>query len=314
MSKHLFGLIVTSHGTAANNRGDNEGNITTLQKLLWNGEVHTTVSAEAIRWALRYYWQRSGKMVNRKWNEDKNDHDWQDQDWLAWTDPQGKGKDTEAYIDDDVLGFMLAEAGKTEGNETETTETKGKKKQRVKGTVDKCRGTLEVTRAISLTPVSGDITFNAKSGEKTSTSLYGTEVHATRYQYGFALTPEWLRDKSRVLDVVDAVISLSEVAGNQSRFLYDFSPDSVIFRWTDDFAPRLLYGFQPDAGGHLSVPEIIRRVEAGDISINEVIIGGSLAELADGKTLNEKGCCILPGVKAAAEEVKRRIKESLTLI
>ncbi len=314
MSKHLFGLIVTSHGTAANNRGDNEGNITTLQKILWNGEVHTTVSAEAIRWALRYYWQRSGKMVNRKWNEAKNDHDWQDQDWLPWTDPQAKGKDKEAYIDDDVLGFMLAEAGKTEGNEAETTATKGKKKQRVKGTVDKRRGALEVTRTISLTPFSGDITFNAKSGEKTSTSLYGTEVHATRYQYGFALTPEWLRDKSRVLDVVDAVISLSEVAGNHSRFLYDFSPDSVIFRWTDDFAPRLLYAFQPDASGHLSVPEIIRRVEAGDISTNELIIGGSLAELADGKTLSEKGCCVLSGVKAAAEEVKRRIKESLTLI
>ena len=48
MSKHLFGLCVTSLGTAANNRGDTEGNITTLQKLLWNGEVHTTVSAEAL--------------------------------------------------------------------------------------------------------------------------------------------------------------------------------------------------------------------------------------------------------------------------
>ena len=44
MSKHLFGLVVTPHGTAANNRGENEGNIATLQKLLWNGEVHTTIS------------------------------------------------------------------------------------------------------------------------------------------------------------------------------------------------------------------------------------------------------------------------------
>ena len=51
MSKHLFGLVVTPYGTAANNRGENEGNITTLQKILWKNEVHTTVSAEAIRWA-----------------------------------------------------------------------------------------------------------------------------------------------------------------------------------------------------------------------------------------------------------------------
>ena len=61
MSKHLFGLIATQYGAAANNRGENEGNITTLQKLLWKGDVHTTVSAEAIRWALRYYWERGGK-------------------------------------------------------------------------------------------------------------------------------------------------------------------------------------------------------------------------------------------------------------
>jgi CRISPR-associated protein Cst2 len=53
MSLHVFGAIVTANGTAANNRGLTEGNVTTLQKLVWNGHVHTTVSAEAIRFALR---------------------------------------------------------------------------------------------------------------------------------------------------------------------------------------------------------------------------------------------------------------------
>ncbi|HMW03361.1 MAG TPA: type I-B CRISPR-associated protein Cas7/Cst2/DevR, partial [Acidobacteriota bacterium] len=57
MTFHLFGNVLTRYGAAANNRGENEGNITTLQKLLWKGQVHTTVSAEAIRWALRYHWQ-----------------------------------------------------------------------------------------------------------------------------------------------------------------------------------------------------------------------------------------------------------------
>ena len=120
----------------------------------------------------------------------------------------------------------MAEAGKTEGNdaETETPQAEGRGRRRVKGTAIKRRGALEVTRAISLAPFAGDITFNAKSGEKSSTSLYGTEVHATRYQYGFALTPQWLREQSRTLPVVDAIVGLSEVAGNQRRFLYDFSP------------------------------------------------------------------------------------------
>jgi len=313
MSKHLFGLIVTPHGTAANNRGETEGNITTLQKILWNGEVHTSVSAEAIRWAIRYSWQRSGKKVNRVWDDEASDHKWQDEDWLPWTDPHGKGKGKETYIDDDVMGFMLAEAGKTEGSEAEAAMGKGKKKQRVKGTCDKRRGALEVTRALSLTPFSGDVTFNAKSGEKTSTSLYGTEVHATRYQYGFALTPEWLREKSRALDVVDAIVSLSEVAGNQSRFLYDFSPDTVIFRWTEDFAPRFLYGFRLDGEQLTLCEEVLHRIKAGDINPKEFIVGGTLSATPEGKRLKEQGSVVLDGIKAAAEEVKRRIRVDLAI-
>lgn len=371
MSKHLFGLIVTPHGTAANNRGDNEGgNITTLQKILWNGEVHTTVSAEAIRWAIRYHFQRvlGENLVNRVWKEEKSDHDWRDRMWKAWNpDVQGG----EVYVDDDVLGFMDALAATEEtdtlyaiprrerelredvekaeqednqkalemakkksnafGSNLENLKKQWKtlhetgtgdiekaikslrKKMDLKGVTLNRRGALEVTRALSLTPFAGDVTFNAKSGEKTSTSLYRTEVHATRYQYGFALTPEWLREKSRTLDVVDAVVNLSEVAGNQSRFLYDFSPESVIFRWTDDFAPRLLYGFHLGSEVVLALPEVLRRVEAGDIDPKELVVGGSIAGLKDGERLKEAGSFVHVGVKAAAEEVKRRIKQDLKL-
>jgi CRISPR-associated protein Cst2 len=303
MSKHLFGLVITPHGTAANNRGENEGNITTLQKLLWGGEVHTTVSAEAIRWAIRYYWQRKGISVNREWNEDANDHKWQDPKWERWGD----------YIDDDVLGFMVAEAGKAEGNDAEAPEGQGRRRRRVKGSATKRRGALEVTRAISLTPFAGDITFNAKSGEKSSTSLYGTEVHATRYQYGFALTPQWLREQSRTLPVVDAIIGLSEVAGNQSRFLYDFSPESVIFRWTDDFAPRLLYGFHLVGEQPQLREEVRRRIESDDIEAKDLIVGGSIASTNDSQFLKQKGAMVCAGVKQAAEELKARIRSDLKL-
>jgi CRISPR-associated protein Cst2 len=313
MSKHLFGLIVTPHGTAANNRGENEGNITTLQKLLWNGEVHTTVSAEAIRWAIRYSWQRSGKPVNRVWREEKNDHEWQDEHWLPWTDPTGKGRNKETFIDDDVLGFMLAEAAKAEGNEAEAGAGKGRGKARAKGRCDKRRGALEVTRAISLTPFSGDLTFNATSGAKGSTSLYGTEVHATRYQYGFALTPEWLREQARALDVVDAITSLAEVAGNQSRFLYDFAPEAILFRWTEDFAPRLLYGYALRDGWLAIREDVLLRMKAGDIDPRELVVGGTIAVAPDGKLLKEQGAVVREGVKAAAEAVKQRMRTDLGL-
>ncbi|MEH2404854.1 hypothetical protein [Nostoc sp.] len=122
---HLFGNILTSYGTAANNRGENEGNITSLQKLLWQGEVHTTVSSEAIRWALRYYWQNVGYPVNRRWDENAQpvaDHVWQDPNF-----------DDIRFIDDDILGFMQAEAAKVEasdepeGESEETPEDENKK-------------------------------------------------------------------------------------------------------------------------------------------------------------------------------------------
>jgi CRISPR-associated protein Cst2 len=122
MSLHIFGAIITGHGCAANNRGETEGNITTLQKLLWQGEVHTTVSAEAIRWALRFYWERTDQLVNRQWNDDADNHFWRDSAWEGWAQEGGQ-----TYIDDDLLGFMLAEGAKEEGDES-TPKKGGRKK------------------------------------------------------------------------------------------------------------------------------------------------------------------------------------------
>ena len=290
MSLHVFGTIVTGTGCAANNRGENEGNITTLQKLLWKGQVHTTVSAEAIRWAIRYFWQCQGLPVNRFWDYQKADHVWKDQKWGGWN---GKGKET--YIDDDLMGFMLAEGSKTEGE---------------KGTTLARRGVLEVSRAISTTPYVGDISFNAKSGEKGRTSLYGTEMHSTRYQYSFALTPERLLDNSRCLAALDAVGSLGEVAGNQSRFLFDFSPESILLRISQDPAPRILYIFQEE-NGHISAPELVKKVQADDIQAAELFIGGRISEDSAIQQLGAKVCN--PGVLATVNAAQDSIRQSLNI-
>ncbi len=291
MSLHVFGAVVTGPGVAANNRGENEGNITTLQKLLWNGQVHTTVSSEGIRWAIRYYWQLKGKEVNRVWLDEKEDHKWEDEKWVGWASETGK-----TYIDDDLLGYMKAEGGKAEGE---------------KGGATKRRGVLEIARAVSTTPYAGDITFNAKSGEKGRTSLYGTEVHATRYQYGFAMTPERLRDRSRSVDAIEAIASLGEVAGNHSRFLFDFSPESIVLRITDDPAPRLLYCFEHHENGLVHAPELVRRIRVGDILPSELYIGGLLADDPDITAL--KGVHVHQGVKAAVTDFSKKLTERLKL-
>ncbi len=317
MSIHVFGSIVTASGVAANNRGENEGNIATLQKLLWGGQVCSTVSAEAIRWAIRYYWQMQGIPVNRVWDDNKADHVWCDPKWAAWTDPaavetavaaesvQGSNQSALHYIDDDILGFMLAEAAKTDGSDEVEEGKAAKKRPAAKGTCSKRRGVLEVARAISLTPFTGDITFNAKSGEKGPTSLYGTEIHATRYQYGFAMTPDRARQAERVQKVLDAVACLGEVAGNHGRFLYDFSPESIVLRVTHDPAPRILYCFEQSDDGAITMPTLVERIKAGDIQAKELFVGGPAAEYLNAAGID--GLAFTGGVLATVAACKAHI-------
>src|SRR5947209_16100869 len=105
MTLHVFANIVTPFGVAATNRGETEGNITTLQKLIWFGEARTTVSAESIRFALRRLLaqQEPEKGTNRRYNEATRANEWQDREFKTWAGGAG-------YIDDDLLGFMSAEA------------------------------------------------------------------------------------------------------------------------------------------------------------------------------------------------------------
>jgi CRISPR-associated protein Cst2 len=306
MSRHLFGLVVTPYGTAANNRGENDGNITTLQKILWKGEVHTTVSAEAIRFAIRKHWQATEPgTLNRTWDEEASENRWADSEFAKW----------ESHLDDDVLGFMSARAAREEANQAETPPPG----RRARGTIQKRRARFEVSRAISLTPFAGDITFNAASpGATLSASStrrdpvpYGAEVHATRYQYGFALTPETLHSRSRALDVVRSVFSLSHVAGNHARFLFDFSPDSIVLRWTSDFAPRILYGFESSNDGAITCPSLLQRVECGDVEPKELVIGGAIAADPNISALTEKGAFASAGVVTAREEIIRRLHTDL---
>ena len=303
MSLHVFANVVTPFGTAANNRGDNEGtNITPLQKLLWLGDTHTTVSAEAIRFALRRVLHGSEE-TNRVWDEAVRANVWQDDQFKGWATEKGH-----TFIDDDLLGFMTAEAAKEEGG---------------KGSTNVRRAVLEVTRAVSLTPWAGDVTFNAASpgatpsaskGDKSKSKNpvpYGTELHATRYQYGVALTPGRLRDKGRAAKAIYALCSLGTVAGNHGRFLFDFSPDAVVIRLTQDLAPRLLYCFDTADGGKTVVaPTLLNRLVNGDIDPKELILGVSDLDSSLAGVLKAKGVPVF-GVRTACDEAVKQMTVEL---
>jgi len=310
MSLHVFGNIVTPFGAAANNRGDNEGsNITPLQKLIWHGAPHTTVSAEAIRFALRRLLaEAEDTHTNRSWNEDARVNEWKDPEFTGWAAKNGK-----TFIDDDLLGFMRADAAKEEAGEK-------------KGSANVRRAVLEITRAVSLTAWSGDVTFNAASPGATPSASkgddnksknpvpYGTEVHATRYQFGFAMTPARLRDVSRAAKAISAIGSLRTVAGNHGRFLFDFSPEAIVLRITDDPAPRFLYCFDTNDGGRtVNADSLIARIQSNDISKEELIVGVSdtnspLAESLRHAGLNIQG--VRSAVAAASERVATKVASS----
>jgi CRISPR-associated protein Cst2 len=301
MSLHVFANFVTPFGTAANNRAETEGNITTLQKILWQGETHSTVSAEAIRFALRRRLAGVEKEgTNRSWDEDERVNKWEDWTFKGWATDKGK-----TFIDDDLLGYMTAEAAKEEGES---------------GSANVRRAVLEITRAVSLTPWPGDVTFNAASpgatpsaqkGKGSNPVPYGTEVHATRYQYGIALTPDRLRDKSRAAKAVDALCALGTVAGNHGRFLFDFSPDAVVFRLTPDPAPRLLYCFSTkDDGKTITADTLVQRIKAGDVAKAELVVGVGDLDSPLAKQLAEVGITAI-GVKAACAQAVKSINDQL---
>ena len=300
MALHIFANAVTNYGTAANNRAENEGNITTLQKIIWKGQTHSTVSAEAIRFAIRRQLAEFEK-TNRSWDEKVAANVWNDPSFAGWGNDKG-----DVFIDDDLLGYMTAEASNEEG---------------VAGSANIRRAVLEVSRAVSLTPWSGDVTFNAASPGATPSAAkkgtnpvpYGTELHATRYQYGIAMTPGRLRNPARAKSAIEALCSLRTVAGNHGRFLFDFSPEVIVFRVTTDPAPRLLYCFDTRDDGHtVNVDSLLRRIENGDVDAKEIYVGVSDVSSTLSQQLQAIGATVA-GVKATAKSVLATIDKHSTV-
>ena len=396
MSHHLHVTVVTAQGTAGNNRGDNEGNKSQLQKVYRNGDPYTTVSSEAIRYALREGLhshaerdrvgeerleltgristlraeieelrspasddqkkkraskkkpsaadsQPQDKDAQQKKLKEKEEQLKQLEDSLAKLQPEGGPKlrlnrwmpdhksnrwhdpkftNWRDFFDDDVLGFMNA-----------------------KEETDSHRGILEVTRAISTTPWRGEVVVNYASPRSNpgvgheNPIPYTIEVHHTRYQYSFTMTPEALAaDRyERTAWALQGLLNIRRVGGNHAHFLFDFAPEAIVLRWTHDPAPRILCCFEEDEYGAVGLAKLRTRVERKDIASDELWVG-SVIDLKDCPEL-PLGRYILPdppapgvidpkdrpklpserereklGPKAAVQSVLSSIKESLSQV
>lgn len=339
---HLHGNILTEYGLASNNRGRNEGNLSTLQKIHWRGKQHTTVSSEAIRAALRWFWQEQGlsSSLNRNVNyeDPENIYSYKDYDF-----------DPDLYIDDDILGYFKfekaqkkpatiqdneiipanlkrdvaesskktkskskskqqeTESGTDEGVKTEPTpEVEYLPKPKGKGIPKK--GALDMNKAISTTPYDLDVLHSAYGGKKDSNALYSAQCHSTHYQYSFSMTPNHLKDPKRVFHVLDGINSLHRVGGSHSRWLYDFSPNSLILRWTHDPCSRHLYSIDAKNDETVTASKFLKRMKNGRINPVEVWVAGDLAE-----GFEMEGVHIFENPAAAIEDLKQKMRRDLEL-
>lgn len=287
MTMHLFGTVLTPQAVASNNRGESEGTVATLQKVIRDGDLYSTVSSEAVRYALRESWQADPNLpMARKVYHTGSE-------WAAGAKEFEK---PEQYIDNDVLGYMHAKK-----------ETASR------------RGVLEVGRAVSLTPWPGTIDHHfASPGSNPSIATndpipYACEIHDTRYQYTFAMTPSGLlADKyTRTERTLHALQNLRRVGGCHARFLYDFSPEAVVLRWSPDPAPRIMFCFDQDDRGRLSLMTLLRRISGGDVAANEVFVGTALAGIPEMDALKAAGVNVFDGVKKAVGAVLEQVRTGL---
>ena len=332
---HLHGNILTEYGLASNNRGRNEGNLATLQKIHWHGKQHTTVSSEAIRAALRWFWQEQGLSLNRNVNYEDPDNIYSYKDDCF---------DPNLYIDDDILGYFKIEKAQKSPKSGQDEEIKiGDAEQQVDASAQKAKpksrskkkeaapiddredvavestpkeeylpkpkgrgiprkGALDLSKAISITPYDFDTLHSAFGGKKDSMALYSSQCHSTHYQYCFSMTPNHLKDPKRVFHVLDGINSLHRVGGSHSRWLYDFSPNSLILRWTHDPCSRHLYSIDAKHNETVTAPKLLQRMKDGRIDSREIWIAGDLAE-----GFEMDGVHLFSNPAAAIEDLKQKM-------
>lgn len=301
---YLFGTLLTHYGSASLNHGKKKSNTSPLQKARWRNRLHSAVNGDSIRWALRFYWQQNGYSVNRNWDGDEFVNIWNDENF-----------DPEKFVDDDVLGFANLQAVRREiTEEVNDDDSESEVKQQSRIAYPRRLGALGVNRAYSLTPFDGGVTFNSTSGVRDSTSLHFIEFHNTRYQYVFGLDCNHLKDKSRISDVLDGLISIRQVGGHNNVFCYDFSPESMVLRWTQDPSPDMFYCFEqleikPGRYAEPSIsPNLLESVANGDIEADELWVGGRIA-----KDFELENAHIYTGRKKTIATLKQAIARDLDL-
>ena len=97
-------------------------------------------------------------------------------------------------------------------------------------------------------------------------------------------------------------------------FCYDFSPESMIFRWSKDSSPNIFYcveqqELKPRVYAEPTISsDLIESVQVGDIAPDELWIGGKIA-----KNFELENAHIFLGIKKTINELKKIIARDLNI-
>lgn len=260
---NLFATILTNAAPSGNYRGESEENRTVLQKITLGDQLHTVISPEAMRNALREIIAQRlgadswGKSINRRRLHEEGQLAVEFKDF----------PDAEKYADDFLFGYMVAK-------EEEMKKTKRPAKR---------DSVVRMNLAVSVDPYRFDATFHQSplSGgsspwnNASTSALLHREVSWTAYQYPLALAGSDFtnqREKTWGRHLLTSVAELSSVAGGHARAYYEMSPHSIVLRLTSSLVGGFdTYGFRGD-GSWSELP----RLKPDDLPPSEFWIGGAV--------------------------------------
>ena len=94
------------------------------------------------------------------------------------------------------------------------------------------------------------------------------------------------------------------MGGNHARFLYEFRPESIVLRISDDPSPWIMNCFER-VGDSVGCARLVRLVEVKDILANELIVAGEIADTPYGEKLKGLNVKVFRGIKEAIASVKQ---------
>lgn len=260
---NLFATVLTHAAPSGNYRGESEENRTVLQKITRGDNLHTVISPESMRNALREILAQRlggdawGKTINRRRLHEEGQLAVEFKDF----------PDAARFADDFLFGFMVADE----------KEMKKSKRPAKRDSV------LRMNLAVSVEPYRFDATFhqsplnagNSPWKNSSTSALLHREVAWTAYQYPFALAGSDFTDaqqKGWGRHLLAAIADLSNVAGGHARAYYEMAPHSIVVRLTD----RLVGGFDTYAFRSDGAWSELARLKTDDLPPKEFWLGGAV--------------------------------------